>query len=326
MIEVSRRHLFVSAAGAAAFLGLSRHVTFIDGALAQTMPERGRGFRHFKVGDIQMTTVYDGVVARKQPDPSFIRNASVDDLAKALTASGLPTDNVPNLFTVPVARVGGRTILFDAGTGGQLGPTTGLMTDNMKAAGIDPASINTILVSHFHPDHIFGLMAPQTNAAVYPNAEIVMPETEYAWWTDSGVFTRLPAARHGLAKRIQAVFPGWKAAGKIRLVGDNAEVAPGIRTVFAPGHTSGHTAWHVSSGRDQLFVLADVVTFNPVFLRNPGWHAAYDADGALAEASRRKLLDRAIADKAMVAAYHFIFPSAGTIARDGGGYTFSPVS
>ena len=326
MIEISRRHLFVSAAGAAALFGLSRHVTFIDGALAQTAPERGQGFKRFKVGDIQMTTLYDGVVARKQPDPTFIRNASVDDLAEALAASGLPTDNVPNIFAVPIARVGGRTILFDAGTGGQVGPTTGLMTDNMKAAGIDPGSVDTILISHFHPDHIFGLMAPQTNAAVYPNAEIVMPEVEYSWWTDTGVFTRLPEARHGLARRIQAVLPGWKANGRIRLVGDNVEVAPGIRTIFAPGHTPGHTAWHVASGNDQLLVLADVVTYNPVFLRNPGWHAAFDSDGPLAEANRRKLLDRAIADKAMVTAYHFVFPAAGIIARDGSGYTFSPLS
>jgi glyoxylase-like metal-dependent hydrolase (beta-lactamase superfamily II) len=326
MIEISRRNLFISAAGAAALFGLSRHVTFIDGTLAQAAPERGRGFKHFRVGDIQMTTLYDGVVARKQPDPTFIRNASVDDLAKALAASGLPTNDVPNIFTVPIARAGGRTILFDAGTGGQLGPTTGLMTDNMKAAGIDPGSINTILISHFHPDHIFGLMAPETNAAVYPNAEIVMPEVEYNWWTDSGVFTTLPEARHGLARRIQAVFPGWKASGKIRLIGDNVEVAPGIRSIFAPGHTPGHTAWHVASGNEQLIVLADVVTYNPVFLRNPGWHAAYDTDGPLAETTRRKLLDRVIADKARMTAYHFVFPAAGTIARDGSGYTFSPLS
>ena len=104
------------------------------------------------------------------------------------------------------------------------------------------------------------------------------------------------------------------------------EVAPGIRTIEAPGHTPGHMAWHVSSGSQQLLVLADVVTYNPVFLRNPGWHASYDADGALAETSRRKLLARALADNAMVTAYHFVFPSAGTIAKDGSGYAFVPLA
>lgn len=322
MLQMSRRHLFMSAAGAAAAFALSRHVTFIDAALAQKGPEAGKGFKHYKVGDIQMTSLYDGIVDRRNA-AGFIKNASADDVAKALTAGGLATDNIPNIFTVPVARVGGRTILFDAGTGGQLGPTTGLMADNMKAAGIDPGSVNLILVSHFHPDHIFGLMAKDTNAPVFPSAEIVVPEVEYKWWTDAAVFTKLPEARHGLAKRIQAVFPAWMDKGKIRLVGDNVEVAPGIRSVFAPGHTPGHTAWHVSSGRDQLLVLADVVTFNPVFLRNPGWHAAYDADGAVAEASRRKLLERVIADKTKMTAYHFLFPAAGSIAKDGSGYAFT---
>jgi hypothetical protein len=85
-------------------------------------------------------------------------------------------------------------------------------------------------------------------------------------------------------------------------------------------------AFHVSSGRDQLLVLADVVTYDPVFLRNPSWHGSFDADGAMAEANRRKLLERAIADKMMVTAYHFVFPAAGTIAKDGTGYAFTPAA
>lgn len=325
MLEINRRNLVLSAAGAAATFGLARHVTLIDAAHAQKAPDAGKGFKHFKVGDVQMTTLYDGIVDRPNA-AGLIKNASVDDVKGALKASGLPEDNVPNPFNVPLARVGGKTILFDAGTGGQVAPTAGQMTENMKGAGIDPASVTTVLISHFHPDHISGLMAKDTNAPVYPKAEIVMPEAEYNWWTDAGVFSKLPEARHGLAKRIQSVFPGWKDKGQIRLVGDNVEVAPGIRSIHAPGHTPGHMAWHVSSGNQQLLVLADVVTYNPVFLRNPGWHAAFDADGALAEQHRRKLIDRAIADRMMVTAYHFVFPAAGTLAKDGAGYAFSSVA
>lgn len=325
MIELSRRNLILSAAGAAAALSLARPVTFIDAALAQKAPDAGAGFKHYKVGDIQMTSIYDGIVARK-PDAAFLKNAALADLQGVLKAAGMPEDNVPNPFVVPIARTGGRTILFDAGTGGQVAPTAGLLHDNLKGAGIDPSTVTHVLVSHFHPDHISGLMAKETNAPVYPKAEIVMPDAEYKWWTDAAVFTKLPEARHGLAKRIQAVFPAWKDKGQIRLVGDSADVLPGIRSIHAPGHTPGHMAWHVSSGNQQLFVLADTVTYNPVFLRNPGWHGSFDADGAVAEASRRKLIERAIAEKAMVTAYHFIFPSAGTLAKDGTGYTFAPVA
>ncbi len=325
MLATSRRNLFLSAAGAAAALGLSRHVVFINTAQAQKAPEAGKGFKYFKVGSIDMTMLYDGSIDRPNA-AGLVKNASVDDVKGTLTAGGLPNNTVPNPFTVPVARIGGRTILFDAGTGGQVGPGTGLMADNLKAAGIAPSSVTTVLVSHFHPDHISGLMAKNTNAAIYPQAELIMPEVEYTWWTDPAVFSKLPEARHGLAKRIQSVFPAWKSAGQIKLVGDNVEVAPGIRSIHAPGHTPGHMAWHVASGKAQLLVLADVVTYNPVFLRNPGWHGSFDADGALAETHRRKLVERAIADKMMVTSYHFTFPAAGTIAKDGAGYAFNPVA
>jgi glyoxylase-like metal-dependent hydrolase (beta-lactamase superfamily II) len=236
MLSLSRRNVILSAAGAAAAFGLSRPVTFIDAAQAQA-PGAGQGFKSFKNGSIDMTMLYDGMIDRPNA-AGFVKNASVDDVKAALTASGLADTSVPNPFTIPIARTGGKTILFDAGTGGQVGPGTGLMADNMKAAGIDPASVTTVLVSHFHPDHISGLMAKDTNAPIYPNAELVMPEAEYAWWTDAAVFTKLPETRHGLAKRIQAVFPGWKDKGQIRLVGDNVEVAPG--GVRARPHTRSH--------------------------------------------------------------------------------------
>lgn len=321
MRALNRRDIIISSATAAAAFALDRPIAFIGAADAQVVA----GFKHFKVGDIQMTVLSDGVIDRPNA-PGFVRNASVEDVKGALTASKLPDNSIPNLFNIPVARVGGKTILFDAGTGGQLAPTAGTMTANMKAAGIDPESVDLVLISHFHPDHITGLMAKDTNAAIYPKAEIVMPEIEYNWWTDASVFTKLPEARHGLAKRIQAVFPAWKTSGKIKLVGDNAQVAPGVRAIHAPGHTPGHMAFHVSSGNAQLLVLADVVTYNPVFLRNPGWHPAFDADGAVAEANRRKLLDRAIADKMMVTAYHFVAPATGTIVKDGAGYAFNPIA
>jgi glyoxylase-like metal-dependent hydrolase (beta-lactamase superfamily II) len=325
MTHVSRRDFTLSAAGAAAAFGLVKPVTLIGGALAQRAPEAGKGNVSIKLGDIQMLMLYDGSVDRPNA-AGFVKNASVDDVKGALKAASLPDGNVPNLFTIPLARVGGLNILFDGGTGGQVGPGTGLMAANLKAAGLEASAINTVLVSHFHPDHIFGLMEKDTNAPAYANAEIVMPETEYAWWTDAAVFTKLPDARHGLARRIQSVFPGWKDKGRIKLVRGNAEVAPGIRSIEAPGHTPGHMAWHVASGRDQMIVLADTVTFDPVFLRNPGWHPAFDSDGALAEASRRKLIERSIADKAMIAAYHFTYPAAGMIARDGAGYAFVPAA
>jgi glyoxylase-like metal-dependent hydrolase (beta-lactamase superfamily II) len=95
--------------------------------------------------------------------------------------------------------------------------------------------------------------------------------------------------------------------------------------VNAPGHTPGHRAFHLSSGSSQLMVSNDTAYVPALVVANPGWHGQYDQDAALAEASRRKLLDRVIADKVMICGYHFPFPGAGTIAKDGAGYALTVV-
>ncbi|MEW5963212.1 MAG: MBL fold metallo-hydrolase [Pseudomonadota bacterium] len=322
MTIFSRRDLVCSAAAATVLFGLDRPVRFIGSAHAQDAGAAVKPFHSFKIGDIEVTTIYDGAW-QKPHDPGFIRNATVEETTAALKAAGYSGENVPIPFTVTVVRSGGKTIMFDAGTGAQLAPTAGKLTDGMKAAGIDPARIDTIVVTHFHPDHIFGLMAKDTNAQIYPNAEIVVPAAEMAWWTDPGVFGKLPEARHGLAKRIQATLPTWK---NVRIVEGEKEVVPGISAVPAFGHTAGHTVYHLGSGNDQLLVLADTSNMPALFVRNPGWHAAFDADPQMAEANRRKLFDRAIADNAIVTGYHFGMPGAGRLAKDGNGYAFTPLA
>ncbi|MEZ5773501.1 MAG: MBL fold metallo-hydrolase [Hyphomicrobiaceae bacterium] len=323
MVALSRRQLVLSATTAAATLGLDRRFTFLGASPAWADSAMDAGFLRFKVGDIEMTALFDGAWVRDH-DPGFIKNASVDETKAALAAAGLPTDKVTIPFSVMVARIGDRTVMFDSGTGGQLAPTAGLiMTKGMAAAGIDPASIATIAVTHYHPDHIFGMMAKDTNAPVFPNAEIIVPAAEHEWWTDESVFTKLPEARHGLAKRIKATLGTWS---NVRPVGDDVEILPGVRTVASHGHTPGHTSYHLSSGSEQLMVLGDVSNIPALFLSHPGWHASFDADPVMAEETRRRMMDRVVADKLMVAGYHYPFPAAGNVARDGEGYTFAPIA
>jgi len=316
---MSRRDFVVSTALAGA-LGLNAKLA-ISPAFAQQTPDLAKGFLTYKIGDAEVTALYDGIW-EKPHDPAFIANASIDDVKAAMVKAGLPPDFVSIPFTVIVVKNGGRTILCDSGTGGQVQPTAGRMMANMKAAGIDPAKIDTILISHFHPDHIFGLMEKGTNAPVFPNAEIVVSDVEYRFWTDPSVFDRLNEARKGLAKRIQTVFPTWK---NIRQVSDEPEVAPGIRFVNAPGHTPGHRAFHLSSGASQLMISNDTAYVPALVVANPGWHGQYDQDAPLAEASRRKLLDRVIADKVLICGYHFPFPGAGMISKDGDGYALTGI-
>src|SRR3989442_2951614 len=220
MLNLSRRDFVVSTALAAA-LGLDARLV-VTPAFAQKTPDPAQGFVTYKVGAAEVTALYDGIW-EKAHDPAFIANASVEDVKAAMVKAGLPADFVSIPFTVIVVKTGGKTALCDSGTGGQVQPTAGKMMANMKAAGIDPTKIGTILISHFHPDHIFGLMEKGTNDPVYPNAELVVNAVEYKWWTEPGRVEKLPEARKALGQRIQAVFPTWK---NFKLIEGEKEVAP----------------------------------------------------------------------------------------------------
>src|SRR5690606_8829356 len=181
---------------------------------------------------------------------------SVDDTKAALKKAGVADAFVPIPFTVTVVRVGGRTIMFDSSTGAQVAPTAGLLVKkNLAAAGIQPGDISTIVVTHYHTDHIWGLMAKNTNAQLYPNAEIIVPEVEHKHWTAPELIEKVPEGARGNIRRIQATIPTWK---NVKQVAAGTEVMPGIRSVATYGHTPGHTSYVVSSGSDSLIVGGDV--------------------------------------------------------------------
>lgn len=319
MTHVSRRNFVLGAAGASAVFGLGKPVEFIGFANAQQ--KAPAEFLKYKVGSAEVFSLHDGEVVRPSLE-GFVTNVPLEDVKKALVAAGKPDDKFNNNFTMTAVKTGGKTILIDTGFGNNGAPTVGRLVDNLKAAGIEPASVNTILVSHFHPDHISGLMAKDTNAQMFPNAEILVPDTEYAFWTDPAKTSKLPEGVQGLVKRINATFPTWK---NIKQFAVGAEVAPGIKSIATHGHTPGHTSYLIGSGKDQLIVQGDVSNAPYLFVKNPGWHLMFDMDKPAAEATRRKLYDQAIADKAMVAGYHWGFPNAGMLAKDGNGYAFTAI-
>jgi glyoxylase-like metal-dependent hydrolase (beta-lactamase superfamily II) len=322
MFTMSRRGLLASAAVAAAFGLNNKKLAFVNPAHAETPLEPVNGVHKYKVGSIEVTAVYDGIW-RKPHDPTFIKNASIEDTKAALAAAGLTTEFMPIPLTVIVLKIGDRHIMVDAGSGvGQWQANATNLPANMKAAGIDRNQISTILVSHFHPDHVWGLMEKGTNAPVFPNAELIVNTTEYKWWTEPGRVEKLAEGRRAAGKRIGDNFPTWK---NWKLVEDNAEVAPGVRLLSAVGHTPGHSAFLVTSGKDQLMVSNDAMYVPALLAPHPDWQGAYDQDGPAAVATRRKLIDRVIADKMMICGAHFPFPGAGVFAKDGNAYAFTPV-
>ena len=323
MQSISRRGFVISAATAGAVFGLSRPIEFFGPAFAQKS-DAGlleKRFFKFKVGDIEVTQIYDGIWNRELQD-GFVKNQKLDDVKGALTAAGLADNMVSIPFTITVVAVGGKLTMFDAGTGipGQFQPTAGLLASkNMAAAGIDPAKIENIVVTHFHPDHVFGLMEKDTANQKFPNTQISVPAPEFAFWTGESV----PEAAKGLSNRIKTTLGSWSNVQKVE---GEKEVVSGIRSIATPGHTPGHTSYLVASGNQQLIVLGDVTNIPALFVKNPGWHVVFDANPGLAEENRRKMFDRVVADKITITGYHYGLPGAGTIQKDGSGYAFVPAA
>jgi glyoxylase-like metal-dependent hydrolase (beta-lactamase superfamily II) len=319
MFHASRRDLVIGAAGAFAAFGLDRPLAFIGAAQAQILPA-GPRFKKYQVGDIEVISLYDGVW-EKAHDENFIKGVSIDDTKSGLRAGGLTDQFVPIPFTVLAVKTAGRLVLIDAGTGGGQagGAKAGLLAQSMAAAGLDPKDVKTIVMSHFHGDHVFGLMAKDTNAQIFPEAEIIVPAAELKWWTQP--LDSLPQPRRPNAQRVQATLPNWK---NVRVVEGEADVAPGIRQIPAHGHTQGHTIHLISSGGKQFISSADVTNINALFVTHPDWQVIFDHVPDEAVATRKKVFDRVIADKATVSGYHWGLPNVGMIVKDGNNYAFLP--
>ena len=322
MFEISRRDIVLNAAGALAAFGLNAPVAFIGAAQAQSL---GDPFRRHKVGDVEVISLIDGF-AEVPHREGWIRNANVEETKAALRASGLNDAHVPIPFTATAIKMGDRLVLVDTGTGGFpiYGPKSGMLIQSMAAAGLDPKNVKTILISHLHGDHIFGLMDKNTGAQVFPDAEIIVPEAELKWWTRPEVDAMdLGPTRKGLSQRIRTTLATWK---NVRPVDGEVELLPGVRAVSAPGHSPAQVVHLVSSGGKQLLITADVSLLPQLFARNPDWQVGVDQDPQLAVTTRKRIFDRVVADKLMITGTHWLLPSVGTLAKDGSGYAFTPAT
>jgi glyoxylase-like metal-dependent hydrolase (beta-lactamase superfamily II) len=315
MTELTRRFLL---AGSTATVAFAATPAF---AAAPVAGKQGAGVYRHKIGRYELTALYDGTWFRVVDD-KFVRNASAAEVDKALTDAFLHPRVVPTSFTALLVNTGSKLILIDTGTAGQLGPTTGHMAGALAAAGVQPSQIDTILISHFHPDHINGIKT-KDNAVVFPNAEIKVPAAEWAYWMDDANMAKAPEAARPAWLNVRRIF--GDIAAKVEKFEPSKEVAPGITSIAAPGHTPGHTVFAVASGNQSMLVLGDTTNNPLLFVRNPDWHAVFDTDGPLAAETRKKLLERATVDKMLVQGYHFPFPAAGHIVRTATGYDVAPV-
>jgi glyoxylase-like metal-dependent hydrolase (beta-lactamase superfamily II) len=321
--ELSRRGLLSSAAAAALAAALPAQ----GFAAAPAAGKQAAGFYRYKVGDIEVTVVTDG--ANRLPiTDAFVVNVKKEEVNAALVAAFME----PGVFVGPynpiVLNTGGKLALVDTGTSetgyiASKGATGQLMT-NLAAAGIEASAIDTVIISHYHGDHINGLLKADKSLA-FPNAEILVPANEHQFYMDDGNMSRATKGRvEDVFKNVRRVISG-EVLKRLRTYEWDKDVIPGVLAVGTPGHTPGHTSHVVSSGSSKVYVQADVTHAPFLFARNPGWHAYYDQDPVMAEATRRKVYDMLSAEKMLVQGFHYPFPSVAHVEKTATGYREIPM-
>jgi len=323
-MHVTRRTLLAvaPAASALSFAGPTRaqgRSASAPQSGAAPASQQAPGFYRYKVGDIELTAIHDGSAPR--PLEGFIRNVDLGDVRKAAEEMYLPGDAFQNTFTPIVVRSGGKTILIDTGLGDMGPPTTGLVRTNLRAAGFDPARVDIVVISHFHGDHINGLRL-KDGTAVYPNAEVLVPAQEWAFWMDDAKMAQAPEAMKAGFNNVRRVF--GPMAKDVKQFEWDKEVAPGITALDASGHTPGHSAFMVQSGGRKLTHVVDLTNHPSLFVRNPDWSAIFDQDADKARATRRRFLDMAATERTQLAFYHAPFPATGYVRKQGNGFEYIP--
>ncbi|MGQ9368618.1 MBL fold metallo-hydrolase [Azospirillum sp. A39] len=271
-----------------------------------------------KIGSVEVTALLDGHL---DVAPEALVGADAAEAEALARAAFLP----PGARRIPVnaylLNLGDRLVLVDTGAATAFGPTLGRLPAMLAAAGVTAEQIDTVLITHMHPDHINGAVTAEGGPA-FANAELVVTERDHAFWHDDAHLNRA-------ADAVKPLFAGARAAaaaygGRLRRIGGEGDAVGPVRTVPLPGHTPGHAGFLLESEGEGLFIWADTVHVAAYQFARPEWGLAFDVDAQQAAQTRKRALDRAAADRMMVAGMHLPFPGFGHVVRDGAGYRFVP--
>lgn len=302
-------------------------LSFAKDAPAATHAIQGAGFYRRKVGGLEVAVVSDGTFPFAPPFPTFGANAGEEQVKAALERDFISYQNTLGHVNTLLVRSGKDVVLIDAGCGTNFGPTTGKVLGHLANAGVAPADVTAVVITHLHPDHVGGLLGP-AGAGVFPNARFFIHKDEVAFWSSekpdmskSGV---PEDARVGMVQAAKTVLAA--IANRQTLLGDATNIATGVEAVAAPGHTPGHIALMIGSGDDRLFYITDAVHHYAIMMPNPEFYVAFDTDRDAAVTQRRAILERAASERLLVSGAHLPFPGMGHVRKNGNGYEWVPVA
>ena len=280
------------------------------------------GFYRMKVGDLEVTALFDGLGVF---DPHWLKGkrATIDGVVRALHEDPHMLDGSETGFLV---NTGKQLILVDAGAGTWWGgEALGRLAGSLRSAGYAPEEVDLVLVTHLHSDHVGGLTT-QDGKRVFPNAEVYVAKAESDFWLSPEIAAKAPKDAQTFFQSAQAIAAPYIKAGKWHTFSGSEPIVDGMRLVPLPGHTPGHTGYEFSSKGQKILFWGDIVHAQRVQLKYPEVTAVFDIDQTAAAATRRQLLPKLVREDVLIAAPHMsFFPPLGRVRKEGSGYSWAPV-
>lgn len=286
-------------------------------AAAPLMPRPLWAASSLSLGSLKIDILSDGTLTL--PGDFILGGMPQDEMREIIGRYGLPTDQLTPPCNVTLLRDGTNTVLFDAGAGHDFMPTAGKLPAALEALGVGTDEITHVLLTHAHPDHLWGLL-DDFDDPMFPQAEILIGEAEMDYWTDPDTIDSIGEARTafvvGAQRRLQTV------ADNIRTVADGEEVLSGIAARLMSGHTAGHTVYEVRSGNESVMVVGDAIGNHHVAFERPEWASGSDQQPDMAAATRQRLLDQLTFEQTALIGYHLPDGGIGRAERTGDAYRF----
>jgi glyoxylase-like metal-dependent hydrolase (beta-lactamase superfamily II) len=272
----------------------------------------------FRIGSYSALALLDGSIREPNDGKSFVVDQPPAEAAAVLKSAGAPTDHFDLSIQPLLVHAGSRVLLFDTGTGGNFGPSSGKLSGSLAAAGVNPASVTDIFISHAHGDHVGGLITPAGTLA-FPDATIHMSAPEWQWL--SGM-TPQKGQNIGLKKLdvlVAAIRP------KLSAFEPGANILPDVvKAVEIKGHTPGHSGYLIGSGSNTLLYIGDAMHSYVISVRKPAWKIEFDTDRETSAASRIALVQQSASTGQRLYVVHFPFPGIGKIVQREDGYVWVP--
>ncbi|WP_404463715.1 MBL fold metallo-hydrolase [Vreelandella aquamarina] len=284
--------------------------------------EQASGWFRMMVGEYEVTALYDGHTSL---NTSLLSGMEQDEILRHLDALFIDAESgVQTAVNAFLVHTGENLVLVDAGSAACFGPTLGQVEKNLRASGYAPEDVDTILMTHLHPDHVCGL-ADENGDAIYPNAELRASQDDADFWLDKERSQALPEEQRAFFTMAQDAVAPYQESDRFSPFEQGDELLMGIVAQDTHGHTPGHASFMLNSDDDSMLVWGDVVHNYGVQFADPSVTIEFDSDPEQAASTRQAVLESAVADKHWVAGAHMPFPGIGHIVEDSEGYRWLPI-